>query len=168
MYAAVELTGIVREDIKHQWYIKAASFSDPDMRDVANDDTNRSLSDCERYTHAVVHSDNGDYVALIGIVKAEPINCHKVLDMRLNPTSNPDYRDEQEIGLLSVSEDIVGAIVALTTEGIIESQMRQVKIFGRGHDMKTFFNLVVGQVQKTPILGLTVYYQAGWLVIERT
>lgn len=167
MYFALALTDEIRYGVQKQWDTKASEFNDLDKTNVANDDTKRSLFNCDRYTHIIEHRDTGEFVALVGIVQVKTVNCHKVLDLKLNPSSNPDYRDEQEIGMISVSEDIVGAIVALTTESIFESQMSSVKIFGRGHDMKTFFNLVVEQVSKAPINGLEVCYEAGWLVIKR-
>lgn len=166
MYQAVELTEEVKTKISEQWDSKADKFADTDMVDIAKDDTQSALNN-QRYTDAVVNTENNEFVALIGVIKAERINCHKVLDLKLNPSSNPDYRDEQEIGMMVTAEGIVGSIVALAEKGIIENNMNQVKIFGRGHDMKTFFKLVEEWVSKNPIDNITVFNEAGWLVIQR-
>lgn len=165
MYEVQLLDDVVKQSLKQEWDQITSQFSDTDMIEIANDDTNRAINN-DRYTHAVVHCDTGEYVALIGILKAMPINCHKVLDLRLNPKSNPDYQDELEIGLLTVSEDIVGAIIALTANGIFEEQMRQVKVFARGHEMKRIFNLVEEQANKTSLPNVRVFNQGGWLVVE--
>lgn len=165
MYKALQLNSKVKAALKAEWDGKSSEFSDPDMAEIANDDTDRAI-DNSRYTHAVIHEETKEYVALIGIIKATAINCHKVLDIRLSPSSNPDYQDELEIGLLTVSEDIVGAIIALTKNGIFDQGMRQVKIFGRGHEMKRIFNLVEGHSKKVDLPGIRVFNQAGWLVIE--
>ncbi len=167
MYVALRLNSEVKSALKEEWDGKSATFQDSDMAEIAADDTARAIQN-DRYTHAVVHEETGAYVALIGIINATPRNCHKVLDIRLSPSSNPDYQDELEIGLLAVSEDIVGAIVALTRNGIFDQKMRQVKIFGRGHEMKRIFNLVEEQSKKFQLPGIKVFNQAGWLIIEST
>lgn len=165
MYQVKSLSESVKLALKKEWDEKALLIKDSDVVEIANDDTKRAISN-DRYTHAVIHNDTGEYVAIIGIINAAPIDCHKVLDIRLNPASNPDYKDELDIGLLSVSEDIVGAIIALTKHTIFAQQMRQVKIFGRGHEMKRIFNLVEEQAQKHVLENIRIFNQAGWLVIE--
>lgn len=156
----------VKTLITQQWIknSKDNGLNDDDIIGIVLADTKLALND-GRYTHGVLNVDSGEYVALIGIVEAEAINCHKVLDIKLKPSSNPEYKEEFDCDYIDVSEDIVGSIVALTTEGIIEHGMKQVKIFARGHEMKSFFKLVVDQVKRNPhtrFLSLhTVRFLAG-------
>jgi len=165
MYQVKELDETVKTALKAEWDEISAKFADEDTIEMANYDTCRSI-ESNRYTHAVIHSETQEYVALIGIIEAKRINCHKVLDLRLNPKSNPDYKDELEIGMLDVAEDIVGAIIALTSNALIIQHVPQVKVFARGQEMKLIFKLVEETVNKSPLTSARVFNQGGWLVIE--
>ncbi|WP_321325908.1 hypothetical protein [Thiomicrorhabdus sp.] len=168
MYQAIPLEQPgIKQAVKDRWDEMAESFDDEDMKQIIKADTSSSLESVN-YNHAVVNTEDDEYVALIGVVHAAPINSHKVLHMQLNPKSNTAYLEEQEIGMMSTAQGIAGTIVALSEQGIIEHGMSQVKIFGRGHEMKTFFKLVVEWVEKHPINGFLVFNQGGWLVIQRT
>ncbi len=166
-YTAHELTAPVKATLIEQWGARAESFHDVDKREIIKEDTISALNN-GRYTDAIINDVTHEFVALVGVIKAEKISCHKVMDIKLNPISNPDYRDEQEIGLFPTSKDVVGTIIAMSKKGFVDADnIKEVKVFGRGHDMKTIFQVVAEIVAESPIDGFTITRQNSWLVINQ-
>lgn len=164
-YTLVEICSEVREHVASQWEDQCAEFGDEDKKSLVVSDTKQAL-DNEKYTHAVLKDVTGEYFALIGLVEAGRIGLDKVLEIRLNPQTNPEYRDELEIGLLRATQDIVGTITAVVLNGY-SNDTNHFKIFGRGHDMKTMLKLVSELMQVSPVPGLTVSMAGGWLVFNK-
>lgn len=158
-------THSIKKEITKEWESMADELSDKDISTVVKNDTDHALNS-GMFTHAVVCDETGEFIALVGVVEADRINCHKVLDIHLNPSSNPEYHDE-EIGLSNVSRDIAGTVIASLNKGFVSNDIKTVKLFGRGKTMKEYFASVVELFNQNPALGYSLYNQAGWLIINR-
>lgn len=166
MYKAFSLNEEIKQEILSQWNDTGSEQGDVDKEQIIKSDTTIALSN-PRYTDAIKNLTTEKFVSLIGVVEAERINTHKVLELKLNPSSNPEYKDEQEIGLTSAAKDIVGTILAVVQKGLIEADMDQVKIFGRGHDMKTLFKIVAEIAGEDNESSVKILKEGSWLVIRQ-
>ncbi|GEM_PF-2987696 len=164
-YTAHELNEEVCSSISAEWYGIAENCGDSDKEELIKYDTDQALKN-DSYTHAIFDDSSKEYVALVGIIKAKPISAHKVLELRLNPSSNPEYMDEEEIGLSAAADDIAGTILALADDVLFKNDMYQVKIFARGHEMKTLFKLVAEHAEKS-VEELKIRKEGSWLVVTQ-